>query len=741
LEQVLDITNCDKEPIHIPGAVQSHGFLIAINRQSGLISYLSQNVQSITGIDAKNFLQKDPAILADEVHLESLEARFFLMTLGEKLRKGGTFDYLNPILIQIKAITYNLIYHLSGDELIVEIEPEGVNQLQLLDVIGDIISQTSRVSNLDTLLNTAAREIKQIIKYDRVMIYKFAPEGHGQVVAEEKNEDLNSFLGLWYPASDIPKQARELYKLNPTRLIVDVDTVTAPIITSASNKQPLDLTYSQLRAVSPMHIEYLKNMGVKSSFSISLISKGELWGLIACHNYSPKFINYQARETSKLIGQIIYSSLEFVLEEEDHQVIHSINENLIILQSHIEKEDMIDALSKNSVSLLNITNATGAVIIFDNKISSFGETPSIHEIKNIADWLIEHSHNDIYFTNLFPAMYAPAVQYSHIASGILCCIFSIELKEMIIWFKPEQIQQVTWAGNPEKPIERDDNGNSDLMPRKSFEKWTEIVKHTAQQWTSAEVSAVEKIREHLIYAIKRKADDIRILNEKLSLANEELDAFSFTVSHDLKIPLAAIKGYAQLLEMSDDFSLPDQKIILGKIIKASNRMDLMMNEILRYSQVGKEAYKNEMINMKALLDEITSEIFSQNQYQGVEMAFGEITNFTGDQVMISQLFSNLLSNAVKYSSKSERPKVIIESEVKNNEVIYSITDNGIGIDTRYHSRVFELFKRMDNVDDIDGSGVGLTIAKRIVEKHNGKIWFESDFGKGTTFYVLFPKGN
>ena len=295
MEQVLDITNCDKEPIHIPGAVQSHGFLIAINRQSGLISYLSQNVQSITGIDAKNFLQKDPAILADEVHLESLEARFFLMTLGEKLRKGGTFDYLNPILIQIKAITYNLIYHLSGDELIVEIEPEGVNQLQLLDVIGDIISQTSRVSNLDTLLNTAASEIKQIIKYDRVMIYKFAPEGHGQVVAEEKNEDLNSFLGLWYPASDIPKQARELYKLNPTRLIVDVDTVTAPIITSASNKQPLDLTYSQLRAVSPMHIEYLKNMGVKSSFSISLISKGELWGLIACHNYSPKFINYQAR--------------------------------------------------------------------------------------------------------------------------------------------------------------------------------------------------------------------------------------------------------------------------------------------------------------------------------------------------------------------------------------------------------------------------------------------------------------
>ncbi len=738
LEKALNITNCDNEPIHIPGAVQSHGILVAINIPSGLISYISQNIQSLTSKEAKNFLNTGLEVLADAMHLNNLDTHIFLKTLEEKKRKGLTFDHLNPNLIQIKDKTYNLIHHQSGDELIIEIEPDGEDQLLLQNKIGHIVSQTLRVSKLDTLLNTAAREIRQLIKYDRVMIYKFAQDGHGQVIAEEKNEDLEPFLGLWYPASDIPKQARELYKINLTRLIANVDTATAPIITFASNETPLDLTHSQLRAVSPMHIEYLKNMGVKSSFSISLISKGELWGLIACHNYSPKFINYQARETSKLVGQIISSSLEYRLEEEEHQVNNSINENVITLQSQIEQQDIIDALTKNSVNIRHITNATGAVLIFDNNITRIGETPDINEIKNIADWLIDHSDNDLYFTSRFPAVYEPAVQFSNIASGILCCIFSRELKEMIIWFKPEQIQEVTWAGNPKNSKKSDDKGNIDLTPRKSFEKWTEIVKHTAHNWTSTEINAVAKIREHLIYAIKRKADAIRILNEKLSLAYEELDAFSFTISHDLKIPLSAINGYAQLLESAEEYPITDQKNMLRKIIKASNRMNVMMNEILRYSRVGKEAYKKEMINMMALINEIKAEIYSQYKYQGVEIEIGKIINFTGDQVMISQVFSNLLSNAIKYSSKASRPKVIINSKVKNNEVIYSITDNGIGIDIKYHSRVFELFKRMDNVDDIEGTGVGLTIAKRIVEKHNGKIWFESELGNGTAFYVSFP---
>lgn len=209
----------------------------------------------------------------------------------------------------------------------------------------------------------------------------------------------------------------------------------------------------------------------------------------------------------------------------------------------------MEALTKNKVTIQHITDATGAVLIFENNITCLGETPEINEVKNVANWIIDQSGKDIYFTSHLPAMYAPALQYSNVASGLLCCILSRELKEMIIWFKPEQIQQVTWAGNPEKPIEKSANGNNDLTPRKSFEKWTEIVKNTSHKWTSVEVKAVEKIREHLIYAIKRKADATRLFNEKLKLAYEELDTFSFTISHDLKTPLSAIQGYAQLLEI------------------------------------------------------------------------------------------------------------------------------------------------------------------------------------------------
>ncbi|MEO6187399.1 MAG: ATP-binding protein, partial [Ginsengibacter sp.] len=720
MNPALNITNCDNEPIHIPGAVQSHGIMVAINFHTGLISYLSQNVQAFAGVEAKNFLHKDFGVLADAMHLESLDARRFFRSLMEKKNKEESFYNHNPISIRIKAKPYNLIYYTSGDELIVEIEPDVEDQLQLQYKISEIVTRTLEVSSLNTLLNKAAKEIKQLINYDRVMIYKFSEEGHGQVIAEEMNDNLEPFLGLFYPASDIPKQARELYKLNLTRLIADVEAETAAIITYATNKQPLDLTHSQLRAVSPVHIQYLKNMGVKSSFSISLISKGELWGLIACHNYSPRFINYEVREISKLVGQIVSSFLEYRLEEEEQHLNNSIKENVIILQSQIEKEEIIDALTKNDVTIRHITDAAGAVLIFDNSITRLGTTPSVNEIKNIANWLIEHSDDDIFFTSSFPGVYEPAAQYSQIASGILCCILSRELKEVIIWFKPEQIQQVTWAGNPNKAVEMDEKGNNVLTPRKSFEQWTEIVKHTSQKWTKAELNAVAKIREHLIYAIKRKADEIRKLNEKLSLAYEELDAFSFTVSHDLKIPLTAIKAYAELLENSDSHSPLTVKDMLKRIINSSNKMNVMMNEILNYSRVGRGPFKKNMIDMPALLNEIKAEIFSQNKYQDVEIETGEIVNLPGDEVMISQLFTNLLSNAIKYSSKAQRPKVIIDSNVENNEVIYSISDNGIGIDMKHYSHIFELFKRSDNVGDVEGTGVGLAIVKRIVEKHQGK---------------------
>jgi len=624
----------------------------------------------------------------------------------------------------------------SADDLIIEFEIAIKDEFEAQKVIGSSVSKILSGTTLDSILQNAAKEIKRIINYDRVMVYQFGDEGHGEVIAEEKNEDLQPFLHLYYPASDIPKQARELYKINLTRIIADVNSEPSRIITNKTDGEPIDLTHAELRAVSPMHIQYLKNMGVQSSFSISLVVKGELWGLIACHSYTPKFINFNARSAAKLIGQILSAAIEYRQHEENTDKFESLNAASSKLIDQIDASGQIaDALTKNNVTIKDITEASGVALVFEKKVTCLGTTPGERQILAITTWLLENTQEAVYSTHRFPKTYKPAVKFSGVASGILACILSRELKEVIIWFKPEMLENIEWAGNPEKPVEISAEGLATLSPRKSFESWTETVRHTSAKWSRAEITSVIKIREHIIYAIKRKANEIRLLNEKLFLAYQELDTFSYTVSHDLRTPLSSIKGYSELLLNNE--SLDDNaKKILERIRKCTDKMALLITEILNYSRVGQSTVEKKMVNIATIIEDIRAEVIES---QNIDMDFwvGGTPEIAGDEVMIKQVFSNLIGNAVKYSGKAQRAKVIVKGEVLNKEVIYSIADNGIGIDVINYNKVFELFRRMENAQDIEGSGVGLAIVKKIMEKHEGRIWFESKLGEGTIFNIAF----
>lgn len=735
----VDLTNCDKEPIHIPGKIQSHGFLVAVNSQTQIVNYISENIAPFITEAPKNFLGKP----IDEFE-KSLPISVLQLKLGQVLLMGSTnqyFESINPFSLELNGKPYNLIVSVSGDNKILEFETvESDLDFDIQKVIGRSVSEILSGKNLNSLLVNAAHEIKKIILYDRVMIYRFGEDGHGEVVAEVKNDDLEPFFGLHYPASDIPKQARELYKINLTRIIADVNSESSGIITNETESVPLDLTHSALRAVSPIHIQYLKNMGVYSSFSISLIAHGELWGLIACHNYSPRFINFKARDASKLIGQILSSALEFRQDEENVEKAAKLNAAASELAEHIEKENyIIDALTRHSTTVQDITTAKGAVIVFDNNITTIGITPSLEQINDIVKWLKVNMQDSVYYTHRFPEIFFPAKEYSHVASGILACILSKELSEIIIWFKPEQLETIHWAGNPDKAVEDIGNGIMQLSPRKSFESWTQIVKNTSEKWAGEEISAVIKVREQVIYAINRKANDIRLLNERLSLAYEELDTFSFTISHDLRTPLSSIKSYAELLLTSNKSIDDNAKKILTRIIVGTDKMNFLIKEILNYSRVGRVDIEFSPIKMDRMLNEIQREVISALNPPNLEFEIGETPDIAGDSVMITQVFTNLINNAVKYSSRSNPSKVKVAGVENGDEVIYSVSDNGVGIDVNYYSRVFELFKRMDNVKDFEGTGVGLAIVKRIVEKHEARIWFESTLGSGTIFYISFKK--
>ena len=733
----VDLTNCDREPIHIPGQVQSHGFLL-VSDQDFIIRFASDNVVDFIPV-------KSTEILGQPLqYIESLFGSGYKLNFISQLINIGavnkSFDLINPFQIEISGVNYYLVISVIAEYYLLEFEPSVSDfSLDVQKVVGRSVAEMLSDKNLQSLLNNTALQVKNIINYDRVMVYRFAEDGHGEVIAESKNEDLKTWFGLHFPASDIPKQARELYKLNLTRLIADVNSQPSKILTDANNTQPLDLTYSQLRAVSPIHIQYLKNMGVVSSFSISLIYKRELWGLIACHSYIPRFIDYKSRESSKLIGQILSSALEFRQDEENQQLHDLFKNNVGQLAKYLQGTGSIeDSLTREDVNLLDVVDATGVVFVYEKNIIKLGLTPDDEQLTGMINWIKGNIKELVYYTDNLSAVYPEACKYKHLASGIMLSVLSAELDEYVIWFKPEQIKTIKWAGNPDKPVETGGNGLMDISPQHSFEAWSQTVSGASATWSTEEIRSVIRLKEEITYAINQKAGAIRLLNERLRQAYEELDTFSYTISHDLKNPIASIKAYAQLLERDTTISERAQEV-LARIGDRADKMNLMINEVLEYSRIGRSDIQYRNVNTGSLIIDIIKDLELVYTVQNLKITVGNTPDLQGDPMMIMQVFSNLISNAAKYSQSSNPAEVHIEGNSTENDICYTIKDNGLGIAIKDLPQIFDLFSRMDNVQKIEGTGVGLAIVKRIIEKHKGRIWAESDLGSGSTFYVSFNR--
>jgi chemotaxis family two-component system sensor kinase Cph1 len=733
-----DLTNCDKEPIHIPGKIQSHGFLIGSD-QDYKINFCSANIGDFIPVNAAGLLNK--SLVALECHFNNSSPNGFLIQLLMLGGSGNNFESFNPYPVEISGQPFNLVISLSGPYYVLEFEPDQSNLLgDLQKTVGRSLSQMLGDSNLGQLLHRAAGQIKTIIGYDRVMIYKFQSDGHGEVVAEERNENLNSWLGLHYPASDIPKQARELYKVNHTRLISDVHTEPAAILTLEElNTESLDLTYSVLRAVSPIHIQYLKNMGVSSSFSISVINQGELWGLIACHNYTPRFINFKERESAKLIGQVLSSAISFRQQEQDLIKSNRLKEAIVELSKGLLRNTNIDeALFGQTISLLNAVDATGVFMSYDNKFFTEGITPDESFLKELIGWLNINMDSPFFESSHFSMVYPAGLRFKDCASGIVACRLSKELNEYMIWFRPELLSTISWAGDPTKDTEISGNGLLSINPRKSFEIWSQTVRYTSEPWSEEDIKSAILIREEVSFAINKKATEVRLLNEKLKEAYDELDAFSYTISHDLKNPLTSIKSYSQLLSRNGSLDSKGQKMV-ERILLSTDKMQTMIHEVLRYSQVGQHKPFPSLIDMNKLLQDLKEELLIASENEKLQINIDDVLEIYGDQTMVMQVFSNLISNAIKYSRHSIEPLVSISSKEVEECIEYSIADNGIGINESDMEKIFELFTRSDDVTAYEGTGVGLSIVKKIMEKHNGRIWIESSLNLGSVFHVSFHK--
>lgn len=742
MQLARDLTNCDQEPIQWPGSIQSHGYLMALDPITLIVWQASENTQRLTGLPVDELIGRPIA----ECLFGGLSGGALQELLIVAMR-NHTPEAFNPYRVSIHDSDWFVVLHQHDGALIVEFEPVSppINGLllSLTTLLTQTMSDVQRSNTLAELMEKTAQKIKTVTGFDRIMIYRFGDDWHGEVIAEARETYLEPFLGLLYPASDIPRQARELFKINMVRSITDVDQPGTQIypFNYAEYDRPLDLTHAGLRAVSPMHIEYLQNMGVRSSMSIALLYRGELWGLIACHHYSgPRLIDYATRQSVKLISQILSTALEIRQNDEDTAFTKTIqNREEILYQQMMTDWDVVQGLTRHPLTALDLNTSTGMALLFEGQLHTLGDTPNETDVLGLIEWLKTTTTDDVFQTHQLPNLYAPAELYREKISGLLVLVLSREMNEYLLWFKPEQIQSVSWGGNPEKPVLVNDNGQVRLSPRKSFEKWLQLVRNKAVPWRQSEVATALKLREDLLQLVSQKANQIRVLNEQLRLAYEELEAFSYTVSHDLRVPLSSIKSYTEIYLEDYGGSMDEAaQTILDKVVKATDRMSMLIRNVMQYSRMGRTEITSELLSMQELLFMVRDEVLVGENGRKITVDIGNTPNLHGDRTMVMQVFGNLISNAVKYTRLVPNTQIMVQGNDNGQEVIYSVSDNGIGIDMKRAGKVFELFHRLENAANYEGYGVGLAIVKRIMSRHRGKVWFESTPNQCTTFYVSFP---
>ena len=513
------LTNCEREPIHIPGSIQPHGILLVLKEPDLTILQASENTKEIIGIKAETLIDNNLDMLLDELQVKRLKE----CLLNEELQS------FNPIKLStktnLKPVAFDGIIHRIKGVLILELESttsiEYMPFFSFYHYIRTAASKIQESPNLQQLCQNIATEVRHLSGFDRVMVYKFSPDGHGEVIAEDKREDLTTYLGLNYPASDIPQQARKLYCLNWIRLIADVNYQPVPIIPTNNplTNDPIDLSFTGLRSVSPLHIEYLQNMGVGASMSISLMKDQQLWGLVACHHYSPKYISYEARTACKFLGQVMSVELSSKADTENYDYQLKLKSLISRFIEYMSREqNVVDGLLKHYPNLLELVSAEGAAVCLENQCRVIGKTPSLKELSSLIEWIGNNFKEDVFYTDSLAKLYPEAEKYKDVASGLIGISLSQTQNYYVLCFRPEVVQTVNWAGNPHEPAEITkvmEDGSLRLSPRKSFELWKEIVKFKSLPWKECEIEAVQELRNAIIKIVLRQADELAKLNAAL----------------------------------------------------------------------------------------------------------------------------------------------------------------------------------------------------------------------------------
>jgi light-regulated signal transduction histidine kinase (bacteriophytochrome) len=747
-----DLTACDREAIHIVGSVQPHGVLLALHGPDLRIVQASKNAENAFGGPVGILFGRS---LSDAVPQVAATLGPDLARRADRGGEGEGAVFLRAVTLDTPAGQrgFEAAAHRSDDLIVLELEEaapgqDGTENLDsLYPRLRAFVQALQEGTTVEALCGQAAAEVRQITGFDRVLVYRFDPGWSGTVVAEDRNDVLPSYLGLRFPASDIPAQARELYRSNRLRIIPDAGYAPVPIEPALSpSGRPLDLSQSVLRSVSPVHIEYMRNMGTMASMSVSILLEGKLWGLISCHNRTPRRVPLQVRNACDLLTRMFALQLaarERASEAEHRMRLGAIQSRLL---AHMAVEDRFaDGLLKNPDDVLSLADASGAAFVTGEECRLLGATPSEGQVRRLHEWLAtRHAGEDVFATDALPEVFPGAEAFGGTASGLLAISISRRYASHVLWFRPEVVQTVRWGGDPTKPATPDPAGGpARLHPRRSFEIWKETVRGRSRPWSRVEVDAAADLRNAVLGIVLRRAEELAALSEELQRSNKELEAFSYSVSHDLRAPFRHIVGYSELLRTQEGDRLTDKgRRYVETIMESAYAAGTLVDSLLSFSQMGRNSLNPITIDMNGLVEEVRRRAMRDvGSGRRIEWRVQTLPKAYADPVMLRLVVENLLSNAVKYTRG--RPEAVIEvgsgrDGDGDGENVYYVRDNGVGFDMAYVNKLFGVFQRLHRAEEFEGTGIGLANVRRIVERHGGRTWAEAELDRGATFFFTLP---
>lgn len=729
-EIAVDITNCDREPIHIPGAIQPHGVLLALQEPDLIITHASENASALFDVEVPRVLGAPVSSVLPAASLAALREAAGLQHLAEA----------NPLPIVVGDRACDGILHRHQRSLIVEIEPRiaGATVARPHHPLRRVVSRLQAATTHESLLAAAAQAVRDLTGFERVMIYSFDEDGHGSVDAEARSEELESYLGLHYPASDIPRQARELYLRNLIRSIPDARYTPVALRSAlrSDTDAPLDLSFASLRSVSPIHLQYLANIGIRASMSISLVVHDRLWGLISCaHHSGPHHVPYEVRSDCEVVGRMMSLLIGAFEDREIAAARQRRQPALAVLAAEMRTaSDALAALLARPRELFALLRIDGAAVTSDETHTA-GKVPPLEQIQAIAGWLRQANEAGVVVTDSLSKEAPELTASKDSASGVVSFALPGAVPRRFVGFRPEILHTVDWGGDPRKPLEQD--GSARLQPRRSFALWREEVRLRSRPWTRLDHEAAEELRRLVVEV------DLEKQVEREQRAVRARDDLVAVVSHDLKNPLNVIQMQSVLLRSiagpAADEGSARLRASLDRIQRSVGYMDSLIHDLLDLARI--EAGRFVLQRQEASLEEVFAEaliilrplaeakgVVLRNQVEGG-------LSVLIDRERIFQVLSNVVGNAIKFTPPGGR--IVLRAGIESRLARLEVIDSGPGLTPEQASQVFDRYWQAGKTAR-EGSGLGLYIAKGIVEAHGGRIWAERAEHGGAAFMFTLP---